>query len=113
MARRLRYDEKSHLCVRSVHGLMRLSWSNLQSVSWPKAKQMPVELHCQLALQHIEELSCMRVEMPLLRRARRHSLFYDAEVFAAHEMPSVAGSSPGIMVFSSSLYRFPHQPSPD
>jgi hypothetical protein len=57
---------------------MPLAGSDLQSVTNAQGMVLPIDLDGKLTLQHIKELPRTLVEMPLLLRAWRHALLYDA-----------------------------------
>jgi hypothetical protein len=78
VARRLRHYKKMNVAARSIERLMRLTRKYFQALSWSYQLGTPVDYDCQLALENIEELGCAKVKMPLLFRARRHSLLNHA-----------------------------------
>jgi len=99
MAGRLRYYKKARVGARAVQCLMRLTRRYLQPLPRLKDIESPRDLHRELASQHIEELPRAGVEVTLLFGTGRHTLLDHAEVFAPQEIPAIADSAPGVVIF--------------
>ena len=98
VARRRGHDEKLHVGVAVVAHLVGDAGRDLETGSRGEPVTEPVHVHGELTSEHEKELSRSCVAVPLLLRGWRHAFLDDAELWIAHEMPSVARIAPVVML---------------
>ena len=86
----------------AINGLMGLAGSDLDSLAFLEGEVVVLNLHCEFAVEDVEELACVRVVVASLAGAGGHEFFDDAEVGRADEVPAVAvgfvGAAPGVVL---------------
>ena len=86
----------------AINGLMGLAGSDLDSLAFLEGEVVVLNLHCEFAVEDVEELACVRVVVASLAGAGGHEFFDDAEVGSADEVPAVAvgfvGAAPGVVL---------------
>lgn len=92
MAGRLGDDEKARVFTAVIEDLMRRLREHGETGGWREPMFFTIELDDEHSSEHVEELCCSLMQMPLFGGARRHALFDDSEAFRTMEVPAVAGA---------------------
>lgn len=98
MTWRLTGHEKTNGLRTSIHCLVALPRSDLNPFPALDCDVFPLDLHRQLTLQDVKELTSVLMEVPRLARAGRHAFLDDVQRLAAHQIPPIAVLSPGVML---------------
>jgi hypothetical protein len=83
------YDH-SHRLFTLVHGLMLLTWRNLQSLTRKKKVVTVLHFHRQFSYEHEKELPSFGVDVTLFMGSRWHQFFDNAQIGRLDQMPAIA-----------------------